>query len=104
MTTLTKADLTVSICEQMGLTRSEVEKIIELFFESIAEKLASGENVKFSKFGNFTLIDKDPRPGRNPKTGEPVQISARRVVTFKAGNKLKSRIKDAMDGTSDEKS
>ena len=91
-TTLTKALLADKLCDSLGITRSEVESFIELFFECIIQTLEGGEYVKLSGFGNFVLLDKATRPGRNPKTGEPVPVSARRVVTFRAGNKLKSRI------------
>lgn len=90
--TLTKADLTEKLNREIGLTRNEVEKILENFFHVISTTLESGETVKLSGFGNFNLIDKEQRPGRNPKTGKEVPISERRVVTFKAGNKLKSHI------------
>jgi integration host factor subunit alpha len=91
-TTLTKADLTEKLNREIGLTRGEVEKIIESFFQVVSTTLESGEPVKLSGFGNFNLIDKRQRPGRNPKTGLEVPITDRRVVTFKAGNKLKAHI------------
>ncbi|HJN38231.1 MAG TPA: integration host factor subunit alpha [Gammaproteobacteria bacterium] len=96
MTTLTKADLTEKLNKEIGLTRGEVEKIIENFFQVVSSTLEAGEPVKLSGFGNFNLIDKSQRPGRNPKTGKEVPISERRVVTFKAGNKLKAHIAKAI--------
>jgi len=95
--TLTRAILTEEVSSQMGLTRIESEQFVEALFSFIVNSLARGEEVKISSFGNFKLIDKDPRPGRNPKTLEECVVSARRVVTFKAGNKLKSLIQDRID-------
>ena len=95
--TLTRAILTEEVSSQMGLTRIESEQFIESLFSLIVNSLARGEEVKISSFGNFKLIDKEPRPGRNPKTLEECVVSARRVVTFKAGNKLKSMIQEQID-------
>lgn len=92
MTTLTKADLAKYLDEQIGLTNREAKEIIELFFDYISDALVKGKQVKLSGFGNFTLHDKDERPGRNPRTGEKVPVSARRVVTFHCGQKLKARV------------
>ena len=92
MKTLTRADLVETLCSHIGFTRVQVEEIIESFFEIIINCLEKGEEVRLSGFGNFMLIDKDERPGRNPKTGEVVAIKQRRVVTFKSGNRLKKRI------------
>ena len=69
--------------------------LVELFFEEIRRALENGEQVKLSGFGNFDLRDKNQRPGRNPKTGEDIPITARRVVTFRPGQKLKSRVENA---------
>lgn len=90
--TLTKADLTKKLDEEIGLTNRESKEIIEKFYELISEALSKGENVKLSGFGNFILHDKKERPGRNPRTGEEVLVSNRRVVTFHAGQKLKGHI------------
>jgi integration host factor subunit alpha len=79
----------------MGLNKLEAQDLIEAFFAEISQQLVSGQAVKLSGFGSFQLLDKQPRPGRNPKTGEQVTISARRVATFRAGNKLRARIRDA---------
>ena len=89
MAALTKADLAERLHEELGLNKREVKDIVELFFDEIRSSLESGNQVKISGFGNFDLRDKNQRPGRNPKTGEEVLISARKVVTFKAGPKLK---------------
>ena len=80
---LTKADLTEHLFDELGLNKREAKEIVEQMFESIKESLEKGEQVKISGFGKFELKDKEARPGRNPKTGEDVSISARRVVTLK---------------------
>lgn len=92
MTTLTKADLAKHLDEEIGLTNREAKEIVELFFQYISDSLVNGKQVKISGFGNFTLHDKRERPGRNPRTGEEVPVSARRVVTFHCGQKLKARV------------
>jgi len=89
---LTKADLAESLYNELGLNKREAKEFVELFFEKLRATLASGESVKLSGFGNFGLRNKNPRPGRNPKTGEEIPISARRVVTFRASHKLKERV------------
>ncbi len=89
---LTKADMAESLLNELGLSRTEARELVELFFEELVASLAVGKQVKLSGFGNFDLRDKKERPGRNPKTGEKVTISARRVVTFRPGQKLKSRV------------
>ncbi|MFA6409108.1 MAG: integration host factor subunit alpha [Gammaproteobacteria bacterium] len=89
---LTKADLVDTLSQDVGLNLREAKEIVEIFFEEIRAALSDGESVKLSGFGNFNLRDKKARPGRNPKTGKDVPISARRVVTFRAGQKLKSRV------------
>ena len=94
MAALTKADLAVRLSEEAGFSRRESKEIVEVFFEEISTALASGEPVRLSGFGNFELRDKEQRPGRNPKTGIEIPITARRVVTFHAGQKLKSRVEN----------
>jgi integration host factor subunit alpha len=89
---LTKADFAEKLYEDLGLNKREAKEIVELFFEEIKGSLAQGEQVKLSGFGKFELRDKNSRPGRNPKTGEEIPITARRVVTFKSGQKLKARV------------
>ena len=89
---LTKAKLAETLFEQLGLNKREAKDLVEGFFESLRLSLESGEQVKLSGFGNFDLRDKSERPGRNPKTGQEIPISARRVVTFRPGQKLKSRV------------
>lgn len=92
MTTLTKADLSKHLDNEIGLTNREAKEIVELFFQNISDALIKGQLVKISGFGNFTLHDKRERPGRNPRTGEEVSVTARRVVTFHCGQKLKARV------------
>ncbi len=92
MTALTKAELAEMLFEELGLNKREAKEIVESFFEEIRTALENNEQVKLSGFGNFELRDKKTRPGRNPKTGEEIPISARRVVTFKPGQKLKARV------------
>lgn len=89
---LTKADLTERLFEEVGLNKREAKELVECFFEEIRSSLEAGDPVKLSGFGNFDLRDKNERPGRNPKTGEEIPISARRVVTFRPGQKLKTRV------------
>ncbi|PIQ44174.1 MAG: integration host factor subunit alpha [Gammaproteobacteria bacterium CG11_big_fil_rev_8_21_14_0_20_46_22] len=92
MTALTKADLAEYLYESIGLNKREAKDLIEAFFNEITHSLERGESVKLSGFGNFELREKPSRPGRNPKTGEPVTISARRVVTFKPSQQLRQRV------------
>ena len=92
MTALTKADLADMLFNDLGLNKREAKEMVELFFEEIRSSLESNKSVKLSGFGNFDIRDKKSRPGRNPQTGEEVPVSARRVVTFKPGQKLKTRI------------
>jgi len=89
---LTKADMAARINLITGINKREAKRLVEAFFDEISVALATGEPVKLSGFGNFELRDKNERPGRNPKTGEDIPITARRVVTFRAGQKLKSRV------------
>lgn len=95
---LTKADFAERLFEELGLNKREAKDMVELFFEEIKAALEKGEQVKISGFGKFELRDKKSRPGRNPKTGEEIPITARRVVTFRAGQKLKARV-EAYAGT-----
>ncbi len=92
---LTKAEMSEYLFDKLGLSKRDAKELVELFFEEIRRALENGEQVKLSGFGNFDLRDKNQRPGRNPKTGEDIPITARRVVTFKPGQKLKSRDENA---------
>ena len=89
---LTKAIMADYLFQELGINKREAKDILELFFEEIRSSLEAGEQVKLSGFGNFDLRDKNSRPGRNPKTGEVIPVSARRVVTFRAGDKLKASV------------
>ena len=89
---LTKADMAEHLFEELGLNKREAKDMVEMFFEEIRQSLEDGRQVKLSGFGNFDLREKKQRPGRNPKTGEEIPISARRVVTFRPGQKLKARV------------
>lgn len=89
---LTKAEVAEHLYEKVGLSKRDAKDMVEAFFEEIRETLERGEQVKLSGFGNFDLRVKSERPGRNPKTGEDIPISARKVVTFRPGQKLKSRV------------
>ncbi len=91
-TAVTKAELAEVLFHNLGLNKREAKDLVEQFFEEITAALAAGDPVKLSGFGNFELRDKGRRPGRNPKTGEEIPITPRRVVTFKAGQKLKMRV------------
>ena len=89
--TVTKMELANILFDELGLNKREAKEFIELFFEEIRIALENGDNVKFSGFGSFSVRDKPQRPGRNPKTGKEVPVSARRVVTYKASQKIKDR-------------
>lgn len=89
---LTKADLAAALFDEVGLNKREAKEFVDAWFETIRLALEDGDHVKLSGFGNFQLRDKNQRPGRNPKTGEEIPISARRVVTFKPGQKLRTRV------------
>lgn len=91
---LTKAEVAEHLFEKVGLSKRDAKDMVEMFFEEIRETLESGDQVKLSGFGNFDLRHKSQRPGRNPKTGEDIPISARKVVTFRPGQKLKNRVED----------
>jgi integration host factor subunit alpha len=93
--TLTKAELAELLFEQVGLNKREAKDLVETFFDEIRNALEEGNAVKLSGFGNFQLRDKPQRPGRNPKTGEEIPITARRVVTFHASQKLKTMVEAA---------
>jgi integration host factor subunit alpha len=89
---LTKAEMAEHLFEKLGINKRDAKDLVELFFEEIKGALESGEQVKLSGFGNFDLRDKNERPGRNPKTGEAIQIAAAKVPAFKAGKALKDAL------------
>ena len=90
---LTKFDIVKSLNDEIGLNKREAKELVDSFFDNIKKLLSQGQEVKLSGFGNFQLKDKSSRPGRNPRTGDDVEITARRVVTFKSGQKLKESVK-----------
>jgi len=98
MTTLTKAELATLLFDKVGLNKREAKEMVDIFFEEVRAALEAGDSVKLSGFGNFQLRDKAQRPGRNPKTGEEMPITARRVVTFHASKKLKALVGEAHVG------
>ena len=89
---LTKAKMADQLFDELGLNKREAKEIVELFFAEVSKSLEQNIQVKLSGFGNFDLREKGERPGRNPKTGEEIPITARRVVTFRPGQKLKARV------------
>lgn len=80
------------LMQNLSLTRQQSRCLVENFFDELSNSLIDGKELKISGFGNFELKNKRSRPGRNPKTGEPVPVSARRVVTFKAGQKFRQQV------------
>ncbi|PTQ90477.1 integration host factor subunit alpha [Agitococcus lubricus] len=92
MSALTKAEMVEHLFNELGLNKREAKELVDIFFEEIRLALEDNQPVKLSGFGNFDLRNKRQRPGRNPKTGEEIPITARRVVTFKAGQKLRQRV------------
>lgn len=101
--TLTKADIVERLHEIVGLNKREAFEFVEIFFEEITQALCEGHNVEIFGLGNFVLRDKKARPGLNPKTGERIEVSERRVVTFKAGKKLRQLMDQIpTEGSTDE--
>ena len=90
--TLTKADLADVLFEKVGINKREAKEIVDLFYNELREALLSGDSIKLTGFGNFQIREKSERPGRNPKTGQEIPISARKVVTFHVSQKLKERM------------
>ena len=89
---LTKADIADRLFNEVGLNKREAKEFVDAYFEIIRRALENGENVKLSGFGNFQLREKNQRPGRNPKTGEEIPISPRRVLTFRPGHNVRARV------------
>ena len=96
MGSLTKADLAENLVDSIDLSKKDAKDLVEVFFEVIRHSLVERQQVKLSGFGNFEVREKSQRPGRNPKTGEEIPITARTVVTFRPGQKLKSKVEDYM--------
>ncbi len=95
---LTKADLVDSIHEKIGFSKKEAADIVELIFDTIKGALTDGDKIKISGFGNFVVREKRARTGRNPQTGQAIEISARRVLTFKPSQVLRSDVNDTLKG------
>ena len=95
---LTKAEIADRLFDEVGLNKREAKEFVDAYFEAIRKALERGENVKLSGFGNFQLREKNQRPGRNPKTGEEIPITARRVVTFHPSQKLKTMVEKSYHG------
>ena len=96
MGSLTKADLAENLVGSIGLSKKDAKDLVEGFFDVVRQSLIERQQVKLSGFGNFEVREKSQRPGRNPKTGEEIPITARTVVTFRPGQKLKSKVEDYM--------
>ena len=92
MATITRNDFANRLRERFGLTTADANKLVDVVFEEICESLINGEEVKFAGFGTFRILDKSARMGRNPKTGEPAIISARRVASFRPSGKFRKRV------------
>ncbi len=95
---LTKADLVDSIHEKIGFSKKEAADIVELIFDTIKGALTDGDKIKISGFGNFVVREKRARTGRNPQTGQAIEISARRVLTFKPSQVLRTDVNDTLKG------
>lgn len=98
--TLTRADLADAVVRKIGLPRNESQELVELVLDQISSALSRGEGVKLSSFGSFGVRDKGQRIGRNPKTGEEVPITPRRVLVFRASNIMKTRINGGLGRSS----
>ena len=96
---LTRKELALSIAERLGIPQRSAATIVDTFFETLKNTLVQGESIKLVNFGSLNVLNKSPRRGRNPKTGQEIPITARRVVTFHASQKLKSDVELAFDGT-----
>lgn len=96
--TFTRADVVRSVSKKLSISATQAEELFNSFIETIIEVLESGKNVKISGLGVFKLLDKSPRPGRNPKTLEEVEITQRRVVSFTLGKKLKQMLREKVEG------
>lgn len=98
--TLTKSEMMTHLMDNLGMSRQQSRVFVENFFNELSNSLIAGHQVKLSGFGNFEIKDKKQRPGRNPKTGEMVKVTARRVVTFKAGQKMRRNVETILFGVS----
>lgn len=96
---MTKADLVEAVHSKVGFSKRESADIVEMVFNTMKDTLEKGEKIKISGFGNFEVRDKRARVGRNPQTGDVIEISARRVLTFKPSQVLKNALNDGVEGT-----
>jgi len=94
---MTKADIVETIYERVGFSKKESAELVETVFDVIKDALVNGEKVKFSGFGNFIVREKNARKGRNPQTGEEIQLEARRVLTFKPSLVLKNALNEGQE-------
>ena len=101
MKSMTKADLIESVYQKIGFSKKESADIIELIFGTMKETLAQGQKIKISGFGNFVVREKRSRMGRNPQTGAAMEISARRVLTFRPSQVLKNDLNGGGEGESE---
>lgn len=95
---MTKADLVEAIYEKIGFSKKEATDLVELVFDTVKDTLARSEKIKISGFGNFVVREKRARIGRNPQTGETIEISARRVLTFRPSQVLRAEVNAALEG------
>ena len=89
---MTKIDIIQNVCDRLGFSKKDSARIVESVFDIMKDELAKGEKVKISGFGNFVVKDRNSRRGRNPQTGAEIEISARRVLTFKSSQVLKKAL------------
>ena len=94
---MTKADIIEGVYEKVGFSKKESAEIVELVFDTVKETLERGDKIKISGFGNFQVRQKNARVGRNPQTGKEIEISARRVLTFRPSQVLKSALNDSAE-------
>ena len=97
---MTKADIIESVYEKVGFSKKEAAEVVEMVFDTIKQTLERGEKIKISGFGNFIVREKKSRVGRNPQTGEEIETSARRVLTFRPSQVLKNALNDELDAAS----
>ena len=95
---MTKADIVEALYEKVGFSKKEAADLVELVFDTIKATLSNGQKIKISGFGNFVIQEKESRMGRNPQTGESIEISARRVLKFKPSQVLRAEINAALEG------
>ncbi len=95
---MTKADIVEALYQKVGFSKKEASDLVELVFESLKSSLAQGTKIKISGFGNFVVREKRSRVGRNPQTGESIEISARRVLTFRPSQVLRAEVNASMEG------